>query len=65
MAVPSRVSVPLSGPVAEALRDLSRREFRHPRDQAAKLVVEGLRQAGALADDATGCLSSAEPASAG
>lgn len=34
--------------VADALRELSQREYRHPRDQAALFVAEGLRRAGAL-----------------
>ena len=34
-----------------ALIELAEREFRDPRDQAALLVVEGLRRAGALTDD--------------
>jgi hypothetical protein len=50
--VPSNVYVSLPSNAAEALRELARREFRHPRDQAQKLLVEGLRQAGALPSDA-------------
>jgi hypothetical protein len=49
--VPSNVYVSLPSNAAEALRELARREFRHPRDQAQKLLVEGLRQAGALPAD--------------
>jgi hypothetical protein len=45
---PSNVYVPLPSSAADALRELARREFRHPRDQAQKLLVEGLRRAGAL-----------------
>jgi len=36
----------------KALIELAEREYRDPRDQAAKLLTEALRQAGALADDA-------------
>jgi hypothetical protein len=48
---PRRVSISLDSRTAEALRELSRREFRHPRDQAQKILVDGLRQAGALAEE--------------
>jgi hypothetical protein len=49
--VPSNVYVSLPSNAAEALRELARREFRHPRDQAQKLLVEGLQRAGALPAD--------------
>lgn len=42
------VYVELPLPVAEALVGLALREFRDPRAQATKFVVEGLRRAGAL-----------------
>jgi hypothetical protein len=48
LPAPHSVYVSLPASAAEALRELSRREFRHPRDQAQKLLVEGLRAAGAL-----------------
>ena len=48
MPLASNVYVPLPTAAAEALRELARREFRHPRDQARKLLVEGLQRAGAL-----------------
>ncbi len=34
-----------------ALVNVAKREFRDPRAQAAKFIVEGLRRAGALTDD--------------
>jgi hypothetical protein len=51
--MPSTVYVSLPGTAGEALRELARREFRHPRDQAQKLLVEGLRRAGALPSEPT------------
>jgi hypothetical protein len=51
VSTPRSFYVPLAGNAAEALRELSRREFRHPREQAALFVVEGLRRAGALPSD--------------
>jgi len=51
--MPSTVYVSLPGTAGEALRELARREFRHPRDQAQKLLVEGLRRAGALPTEPT------------
>ena len=34
-----------------ALVNIAEREFRDPRAQAAKFIVEGLKRAGALTDD--------------
>jgi hypothetical protein len=44
------IYVPLPDPVREALYELAEREWRHPKEQASKLLVEGLRRAGMLAD---------------
>lgn len=44
------IYVPLPERAREALFDLASREYRDPRDQAAMLLVEALRQAGALVD---------------
>jgi hypothetical protein len=45
------IYVPVSDPVARrALANLAEREMRDPRRQAAYLVVQGLRAAGALPD---------------
>ncbi|HVA85259.1 MAG TPA: hypothetical protein VNF73_02950 [Candidatus Saccharimonadales bacterium] len=38
--------VPVTPEVFEALRRLAAREFRHPRQQAARLIVEGLDRDG-------------------
>ena len=61
-----RVYVPLVGGAADALLDLSRQEFRSPRDQAQKLIVEGLRAAGVLLPGPTdpASVGSREPARA-
>ena len=40
--------VPLAGEAADALFRLAEREYRQPRDQAAKLLVEAFERAGAL-----------------
>ena len=44
------IYIPLSDPAREALDELAEREWRHPKEQASKLLVEGLRRAGVLAD---------------
>jgi len=41
-----RIGVILPEPAREALVDLAEREYRDPRDQAAVLVLEGLRRRG-------------------
>ena len=48
VSTPRNMYVPIPGDAAEALRELSRREFRHPREQAAYFIVEALRARGAL-----------------
>lgn len=48
MHTPRAVHIPLSNEVADALYRLSRREYRHPRQQAAFLLEESLRRAGAM-----------------
>jgi hypothetical protein len=50
MELPRAVHIPLPDDVADALYELSRRQYRHPRQQAAYLLVEGLRRAGVLED---------------
>lgn len=40
------IYVPLPEGVADRLRELARREFRDPREQATWLILEGLRRAG-------------------
>lgn len=49
--LPRSVHIPLPGDLADALYELSRREYRHPRQQAAYLLAEGLRRAGALGEN--------------
>ena len=49
--MPSSVYVRLPEQAREALYELADREWRDPRDQAAKLVIEGLHRAGALTED--------------
>jgi hypothetical protein len=57
------IYVPLSTPAKEALYQLAEREWRHPKEQASKLLVEALRQAGALPADPDQ-LTSGSPAAA-
>ena len=45
------IYVPLTRPALEALGVLADREYRHPRDHAAKLLTEALRRTGALTDE--------------
>jgi len=45
-----RIGVVLPEPAREALVDLAEREYRDPRDQAAVLVLEGLRRRGLVPD---------------
>jgi hypothetical protein len=48
------IYVPVSDPIARrALVNLAEREMRDPRAQAAYLILEGLRQRGALTDPAS------------
>lgn len=48
MKQPVNIYVKLPGDVADALIRLALSEWRRPRDQAALLLAEGLRNAGAL-----------------
>jgi hypothetical protein len=45
------VYVPLGDHVFDALVALADQEYRHPREQAAKLLAEALRRVGALTDE--------------
>ena len=45
------IYVPLPTPAREALYELAEREWRHPKEQASKLLVEALQRAGALPTD--------------
>ena len=48
------IYVPVSDPIARrALVNLAEREMRDPRDQAAYLILEGLRRVGALPESKT------------
>jgi hypothetical protein len=47
------IYVPLSSPLRRALVNLAESEYRDPRDQAAYLILEGLRQRGALPESTT------------
>ena len=42
------INVHLPPPAINALRDLACREYRDPRDQAAVMLLDGLRRAGSL-----------------
>ena len=44
------IYVPLPEPARQALYDLAEREWRNPKEQASKLLVEGLCRAGVLAN---------------
>jgi hypothetical protein len=56
------IYVPLPEDAREGLRELARRELREPREQAAWLIVEGLRRAGLDVDLATRERAELEPA---
>jgi hypothetical protein len=45
------VYVPLPERACDALVELAEREYRQPRDQAAKLLTDALRRAGVLTDE--------------
>jgi len=45
--------IKLQGDIATVLGRVSRRERRNPRDQAALLIEDGLRRAGALSIEVT------------
>ena len=47
----TRINVPLPGEALSALADLSAREWRDPRDQAAVIILEALRQRGLITED--------------
>jgi hypothetical protein len=49
--MPRGIYVPLPSREREALFDLADQEWRSPREQAAKFVVDGLKAAGVLATD--------------
>jgi hypothetical protein len=53
------VNVPLSDPAIRQLAELARREYRGPREQAAVLILEGLRRAGMSVEGAPGTASPA------
>jgi hypothetical protein len=40
------IYVPLPDPATDRLRELAQRELRDPREQAAWLILDGLRRAG-------------------
>jgi hypothetical protein len=48
MPAPFSISVSLNADQSEALRELSRAQCRHPRDQAKLFIVEALRRRGLL-----------------
>ncbi len=47
------IYVPVTEALRQALNNLAESEYRDPRDQAAYLIAEGLRQRGALAESKT------------
>lgn len=49
----ARLTVTLPEPAGEALWRLAEEELRRPRDQAAKMLVDALRQHGALPSETT------------
>ena len=51
------IFVPLPDVPRDALYELAEQEWRDPRDQAAKFIVEGLRRAGALNDERSTALT--------
>ena len=55
------IYVPLPTPAREALYELADREWRHPKEQASKMLVEALQRAGALPSDNTLTPDSREP----
>lgn len=56
------IYVPVTEPMRHALNDLAEREFRDPRDQAAYLITEGLRQRELLPNVKAEPAEPAEPA---
>ena len=57
------IYVPLPEEVADRLRELARREMREPREQAAWLILAGLKAAGLDVDLASRDRAIVEPAS--
>jgi hypothetical protein len=53
----SRITVTLQADEHEALRELSERERRNPRDQAALLIRENLQRLGLLAAESQPALN--------
>ncbi len=51
------IFVPLPDVPRDALYELAEREWRDPREQAAKFIVEGLRRAGVLNDERSTALA--------
>ena len=51
MLEPRNLYVKLPGDVVDALYRVANREWRHPREQAGLLIVEGLRELGELPTD--------------
>ncbi len=49
--MPRGIFVPLPDRSREALYELAEKEWRDPRDQAAKFIVEGLKRVGALTNE--------------
>lgn len=45
----TRIYVPLPAEIREALLVVARQELRRPQDQAAVLIIDALRESGALA----------------
>lgn len=56
------IYVPLPEEAADRLRELARREMRDPREQAAWLILAGLRAAGLAVDLASPERAALEPA---
>jgi len=48
-----RITVSLPEDARRALVNLAEREYRDPRDQATKILVDGLREAGTLSKAST------------
>ncbi len=61
--MPRGIYVPLPESEREALFDLADREWRRPRDQAIKLISDGLRREGAVSPDDK--LTTSSPATVG
>jgi len=55
------IYVPLTEPIRRALNNLAEREYRDPRDQAAMMLTDALRQNGALLNDRSAELIASSP----